>query len=292
MTIGLLGGQGGLLGAEANILGGILGGGKAEGGKAEGGLLGGLLGGIINAKMGLVEGLLGGVFNALTGGLLGGDTKKEEAKPQPQQKPQFMPMQGGFHNNFNQATYQNQMNYNVAQFNQGGFNIGYHQNHGQMHASCGSHGVQNLGMTIHISPNGQISAHTGNDHYFHSFQHQGASYPMYGVAAPAFNPAGNASLQNGNWNMGMQMQPMEAVNPEQMKKEEKEEGGMNPLGFLGGIFKTVHHIAEFAIDLTGLQPLFAPIDAAIIHPLLWDPLSAITGVDVADHPEGIPDVKK
>ncbi|MGF1643412.1 MAG: hypothetical protein ACFCUJ_07185 [Thiotrichales bacterium] len=58
----------------------------------------------------------------------------------------------------------------------------------------------------------------------------------------------------------------------------------------GNFFKGVHATAEKAIDAAGLQSAFAPIDAAVVHPLLWDPLSAATGTDVSDHPEGIKDV--
>lgn len=58
----------------------------------------------------------------------------------------------------------------------------------------------------------------------------------------------------------------------------------------GNLFKSLHATAERAIDAAGLQPAFGPIDAAVVHPLLWDPLSAITGTDVSDHPAGIKDV--
>lgn len=65
-------------------------------------------------------------------------------------------------------------------------------------------------------------------------------------------------------------------------------GGLG--GLVGGAAQSVHGLAENLISATGLGPAFAPIDDAIIHPILWDPLSKITGVDVSKHPEGIPDV--
>ncbi|SEB01508.1 hypothetical protein SAMN05660964_03148 [Thiothrix caldifontis] len=59
---------------------------------------------------------------------------------------------------------------------------------------------------------------------------------------------------------------------------------------VGGLASGVHQFAEKAISATGLGGAFAPIDDAIIHPLLWDPISKATGVDVSKHPEGIKDV--
>jgi hypothetical protein len=53
------------------------------------------------------------------------------------------------------------------------------------------------------------------------------------------------------------------------------------LSLLGGVATMAHTIAETVIKTAGISTLFAPIDAAIVHPLLWNPLTAITGVDVA-----------
>jgi len=59
---------------------------------------------------------------------------------------------------------------------------------------------------------------------------------------------------------------------------------------VGGLASGVHQFAEKAISATGLGSAFAPIDDAVIHPLLWDPISKATGVDVSKHPEGVKDV--
>ncbi len=68
-------------------------------------------------------------------------------------------------------------------------------------------------------------------------------------------------------------------------------GGSNAIGStVGGLAQGVHGLAEKAISATGLGSAFAPIDDAIIHPVLWDPISRATGVDVSKHPEGVPDV--
>lgn len=61
-------------------------------------------------------------------------------------------------------------------------------------------------------------------------------------------------------------------------------------GGFGQIAKQVHYLAEKAIDSTGMGKAFAPIDKAVIHPLIWDPISKSTGVDVSSHPKGIPNV--
>ena len=59
----------------------------------------------------------------------------------------------------------------------------------------------------------------------------------------------------------------------------------------GGVAQGTHHLAERIIDFSGLGPVFGPlVDDTIIHPLLWDPLSMITGTDVSKHPEGVADV--
>lgn len=59
---------------------------------------------------------------------------------------------------------------------------------------------------------------------------------------------------------------------------------------LGGVATGVHHTAENLISATGLGGLFAPIDDAIIHPILWDPISMLTGYDVSSHPSGVTNV--
>jgi hypothetical protein len=64
-------------------------------------------------------------------------------------------------------------------------------------------------------------------------------------------------------------------------------GGLNPLSFFGDYAKGLHAIAEITISTLGLQPIFSIIDKPIIHPLLWSPLSLITGVDVDSHPAGL-----
>ncbi len=67
--------------------------------------------------------------------------------------------------------------------------------------------------------------------------------------------------------------------------------GNGILGSLfGGLATGVHHTAENLISATGLGGLFAPIDDAIIHPILWDPLSRVTGYDVSSHPNGVANV--
>jgi hypothetical protein len=59
----------------------------------------------------------------------------------------------------------------------------------------------------------------------------------------------------------------------------------------GGLAQGAHHLAENTISFTGAGSLFGPlVDDPIIHPLLWDPLSTITGVDVSKHPAGVADV--
>lgn len=59
----------------------------------------------------------------------------------------------------------------------------------------------------------------------------------------------------------------------------------------GGVAQGTHHLAERVIDFSGLGPVFGPlVDDTLIHPLLWDPISMATGVDVSKHPEGVPDV--
>jgi len=64
-------------------------------------------------------------------------------------------------------------------------------------------------------------------------------------------------------------------------------GGLNPLSLLGDYAKGLHAIAEITISTLGLQPVFSIIDKPVIHPLLWTPLSLITGVDVDSHPAGL-----
>ncbi len=65
-------------------------------------------------------------------------------------------------------------------------------------------------------------------------------------------------------------------------------------GVLGAVVGSaageVHALAEEVIAATGLGSLFAPIDAAVIHPILWDPISLLTGYDVSKHPAGVADV--
>ncbi len=65
----------------------------------------------------------------------------------------------------------------------------------------------------------------------------------------------------------------------------------NPIGsVVGGLAQGVHHTAENVIASTGLGSVFAPVDAAVIHPVLWDPISLVTGVDVSSHPAGVANV--
>ena len=60
---------------------------------------------------------------------------------------------------------------------------------------------------------------------------------------------------------------------------------------VGGIAQGAHGLAENLINATGLGGIFGPlIDDPIIHPLLWDPISMLTGFDVSKHPEGVADV--
>ena len=81
---------------------------------------------------------------------------------------------------------------------------------------------------------------------------------------------------SGNGNAGMQSQAGQ---------------GYGVLGsLLGGLATGVHHTAENLISATGLGGLFAPIDDAIIHPILWDPISMLTGYDVSSHPSGVTNV--
>ncbi len=65
-------------------------------------------------------------------------------------------------------------------------------------------------------------------------------------------------------------------------------------GVLGSVVGSaageVHALAEEVIAATGLGSLFAPIDAAVVHPILWDPISLLTGYDVSKHPAGVADV--
>jgi len=64
-------------------------------------------------------------------------------------------------------------------------------------------------------------------------------------------------------------------------------GGINPLAILGSMAKGLHALAEITISTLGLQPIFSIIDEPVIHPILWEPLSMLTGVDVDEHPPGI-----
>lgn len=60
---------------------------------------------------------------------------------------------------------------------------------------------------------------------------------------------------------------------------------------VGSAAQGLHGIAEEIINATGLGGIFGPlIDDPIIHPLLWDPISLITGYDVSKHPSNVPDV--
>ena len=60
---------------------------------------------------------------------------------------------------------------------------------------------------------------------------------------------------------------------------------------LGMAAQGVHGLAEKAIQATGLGSVFGPLVAdPIIHPLLWDPISMLTGYDVSKHPGGVEDV--
>lgn len=68
-------------------------------------------------------------------------------------------------------------------------------------------------------------------------------------------------------------------------------GTLGNLGsFAGGAAQTAHHAAETVIHGSGLGSFFEPIDDAVVHPLLWDPISKATGVDVSSHPGGVNDV--
>ena len=53
---------------------------------------------------------------------------------------------------------------------------------------------------------------------------------------------------------------------------------------VGEVLQGVHAVAEGILATTGLQPVFSLIDEPIIHPLLWSPLAALTGVPVDEHP--------
>lgn len=64
-------------------------------------------------------------------------------------------------------------------------------------------------------------------------------------------------------------------------------GGLNPLAILGSMAKGLHALAEITISTLGLQPIFSIIDKPVIHPLLWEPLSMLTGVEVDEHPLGL-----
>lgn len=67
--------------------------------------------------------------------------------------------------------------------------------------------------------------------------------------------------------------------------------GYGPVGKVAGeLASGVHQTAETVISATGLGGLFSPIDKAVVHPLLWDPISLATGYDVSKHPAGVPDV--
>jgi|GEM_PF-2503539 hypothetical protein len=68
---------------------------------------------------------------------------------------------------------------------------------------------------------------------------------------------------------------------------ESVSGGVNPLEILGSMAKGLHALAEITISTLGLQPIFSIIDKPVIHPLLWEPLSLLTGVDVDEHPPGL-----
>lgn len=57
-----------------------------------------------------------------------------------------------------------------------------------------------------------------------------------------------------------------------------------PLASLGGALTYTHWTAEMLVDTVGLQPVLGIVDKPIIHPLLWTPLSKMTGCPVNSHP--------
>ena len=111
-------------------------------------------------------------------------------------------------------------------------------------------------------------------------------------------------------NLILQMQGEEEnCNSQPPQKQESESGGIggrimnsiNAIGSgigmiiggnsLGEMARGLHSVAEGFVIGTGSDPWFGPIDEAIIHPLLWEPLSMITGEDVSAHPEGLSNVE-
>lgn len=61
-------------------------------------------------------------------------------------------------------------------------------------------------------------------------------------------------------------------------------GSQNPLAQFGHFFKHLHHSVENVISSMGLSDLVEEFDFTFVHPILWDPISKITGVDVSSHP--------
>lgn len=62
-------------------------------------------------------------------------------------------------------------------------------------------------------------------------------------------------------------------------------GGFNFLSLFGLAAKTCHHSVENIISGLGLAPLTSHFDHTVVHPLLWTPISKLTGVDVDTHPD-------
>lgn len=78
---------------------------------------------------------------------------------------------------------------------------------------------------------------------------------------------------------------------EQSSNQSNQQGNGLFGSLLGGLAQGVHSLAEYTVGALGLQSIFGPlVDDPIIHPLLWDPLSRITGYDVSKHPSGVDDV--
>ena len=155
----------------------------------------------------------------------------------------------------------------------GGMQMGGAGNGAHVHANGGAHVHANGGAHVHAGGGVQGAG-----------QVQGGAQVQAAVQAEA-KPAGGL--------FGIKTALLGAIGQAtSIGGAEKGSGsGLFGLGkILGPILKGVHGIAETAINMTGLGKLFEPIDKHIIHPILWDPLSALTNYDISDHPDGINDV--
>ena len=109
-------------------------------------------------------------------------------------------------------------------------------------------------------------------------------------SAPNMNLFGNAQ-NSGNNLISQLLGGIQGGSSSNASMQGQSGQGYGVLGsLLGGLATGVHHTAENLIAATGLGSLFAPIDDAIIHPILWDPISMVTGYDVSSHPAGVANV--